>query len=325
MKREEKVTTDTDKCIHCGRCTENCLFLKKYQQDIGTVEKIPELAYHCFLCGRCTEVCPKGIDGREVLLNMRRQQVRENQGKMAEKGYGILLTEKQNYMFRNYRHPGKSALFPGCNFTGTYPETTKYLIRLLKEQADIGMIYDCCGKPVAEMGLEKQEEKMIDRLNMRLKQLGIEELIMVCPNCLDYLEGKLQVRMVSIYEKLVELGIGKPIQEDIQILRPCPDRYESRWLKWMEPYLKGAVAPIETVQCCGLGGCAGVKEPELARKMPAELRAYDHIYTYCGSCAGQLARNGCREVSHILPEILGVKEKPDVKKSLLNRIKMKFW
>ena len=51
-------------CIHCGACTGNCDFLRKYQMDIGNEEKVKELAYHCFLCGKCGSVCPAGIDGR---------------------------------------------------------------------------------------------------------------------------------------------------------------------------------------------------------------------------------------------------------------------
>lgn len=325
MKKEFDKSVDTDSCIHCGMCMKNCLFLDKYKIDIDDMKGFKELAYHCFLCGKCSEICPKGIDGREVILQMRREQTENNNGKLPVKGYNMLLGEKKNYLFRNYKQPGKSVLFPGCNFPSFYPKTTKRLVDLLKEKADIGVAFDCCGKPIAELGLYKQEELLLDNLNDRLKKNNIQEVIMVCPNCYDFLEGKLQVKVVSIYEKLQELGIGEVIKGDIQVFRPCPDRLEKRWISWMDSYLNDQVHVIEEAQCCGLGGCAGVKEPELAKRMPKALKNYEHIYTYCGSCAGHLRRNGCEKVSHILTEILGVHENPDTEKSLMNRMKTKFW
>jgi uncharacterized SAM-dependent methyltransferase len=48
------------------------------------------------------------------------------------------------------------------------------------------------------------------------------------------------------------------------------------------------------------------------------------IYTYCGSCVGNLTRNGCRQIRHVLPEILSTGEKPDTVKSLLNRKRTKY-
>ena len=124
MKKEEiNNFIDTNACIHCGMCTNNCLFLDKYKIDISDMERNKNLAYHCFLCGKCTEVCPKGIDGRETILQIRREQTEKNNGKLPVKGYNMVVGEKKNYLFRNYKQPGKSVLFPGCNFPSFYPKT----------------------------------------------------------------------------------------------------------------------------------------------------------------------------------------------------------
>ena len=48
-------------CTHCGVCTENCEFLKKYDLTIGDTEKLSKMAYHCFLCGKCPP--PDGNQG----------------------------------------------------------------------------------------------------------------------------------------------------------------------------------------------------------------------------------------------------------------------
>ena len=77
-------------------------------------------------------------------------------------------------------------------------------------------------------------------------------------------------------------------------------------------FLSGEPDVLEGVQCCGLGGCAGVKEPELAGKMPQGLEDSKSFFTYCASCSGSLTRKGYRNASHILPEILGRTERPDV-------------
>ena len=90
-----KSKNDVSECIHCHVCQKHCEFLKKYGIDIGDTEKLKELSYHCFLCGKCTEVCPIGIDGRDYILKLRRENVREAEGTFREKGYGMLLKEKK--------------------------------------------------------------------------------------------------------------------------------------------------------------------------------------------------------------------------------------
>ena len=92
-----KNNNTVEACTHCHVCQNQCEFLKKYGIDIGDTEKLKELSYHCFLCGKCTEVCPENIDGREYILNLRREKVEKSGGTLEEKGYGMLLKEKKEY------------------------------------------------------------------------------------------------------------------------------------------------------------------------------------------------------------------------------------
>lgn len=322
---------ESSECIHCGKCTRNCEFLKKYKLDIGDMKEHEELLYHCFLCGKCTEVCPIGIDGREVILNMRQKQVRENGGKIKEKGYDMLLKEKQDYIFANYKNQTKkSVLFPGCNFPSFYPKTTKAIMELFRKEAGIGVVFDCCGKPVAELGLEEKEEEIIDRMNRKMESAGIDELILLCPNCYHFLKPRLCIKVTSIYEKLHELGIGQKLEEKLYIFPPCPDREGKEILRDIQLFLTEETEIIESAQCCGLGGCAGGKEPELAANMvqnvvrKAEVSGHK-IHTYCASCSGNFARKGYPDTEHILLKILGISEKPDTKKYMINRAKTKYW
>ena len=76
-----------------------------------------------------------------------------------------------------------------------------------------------------------------------------------------------------------------------------------------------------------LGRLRRRKEPELAKGMACHVteEGYETVYTYCASCAGNLTRNGGQGVSHLLTEILDYHEQPDVAKSMINRMKTRFW
>lgn len=322
-------TFNVEDCIHCGRCTKNCLFLEKYKMDLQELQNRPELAYHCFLCGACKEVCPKQIDGREIVLQMRQEIVKHGGGKLPDNGYDGLILEKSPYKFANYRHANKKAvLFTGCNFPSFYPKTTDALVNTFKKYG-IGVVYDCCGKPIEELGLMEEAAGIIDRINEKLKTAGVEQVIMVCPNCYYFLKGRLDVEIISVYEKMEELGIGKCLEtERIPMYYPCPDRKEKNIAKDMAPFLKGEVVDaFAEVQCCGLGGCAAGREPDVAQAMTDLVKASSEkeLFTYCASCICSFRRHGYEDAKHILPILMGIEEKvPLGKTPILNRAKCKF-
>ena len=173
--------------------------------------------------------------------------------------------------------------------------------------------------------MEEEEVRIVGGIEERLKTAGVTEVITLCPNCYDYLKPRLEIKVVNIYEKMKNLEIGQKIAGGAKMFPPCPDRKNRDWLADIHFFLEKECEVIEKIQCCGLGGNAGTLEPELSKSFAAELKdSEDMIYTYCGSCAGNLTRNGCKKVSHVLPEILGTYEKPDTVKSLINRMKTKY-
>lgn len=131
----------------------------------------------------------------------------------------------------------KQHCFSGCNFPSFYPETTRYLGKLLAEKADAFSVFDCCGKPIAELGLEEKETVILERLNKKLLEAGVREVVMVCPNCYAFLKDKLSVPVISIYEKLQELGLGNRIMEEQNIFLPCPEREKRELLKQIRSFL----------------------------------------------------------------------------------------
>ena len=324
------VTKLTENCIHCGLCTRKCAFLQKYKLDLQSFGEHPELAYHCFLCGECTRAYPKKIDGREVALQLRRDSVEAGGGKIPEKGYGALIAEKKDYLFRNQKKAGKkSVLFPGCNFPSFFPETTEYLVKLLKDTADIGVLYDCCGKPVSELGLAREDQQGMDKLKQRIDALGIEEIVVLCPNCYHFLKPRLDIPVVSIYTKLQELGLGSKIREEkAYLFVPCPDKASLELEKSLLPFIDGEAEIIKGIQCCGLGGCAAGKEPEISASFASGLKEKNlpNVYAYCASCAGKLRRSGVENVHHVLVDILGTGEQSELSlKSVWNRAKHRFF
>lgn len=318
-----------ESCISCGICTRNCLFLEKYEINLKELKDRKDLAYHCFLCGKCDAVCPKGISGKEIALENRREAVRNRAGKLPDKSYDGLVLEKSPYKFANYRHADKkSVLFTGCNFPSFFPETTE---RLVEEFAkyDVGVIFDCCGKPIGELGLEREEGEIIERINTRLKNAGVTEVIMVCPNCFYYLKDRLDVRIVSVYRKMKEFGIGHAVKKTaFPIHFPCPDREMREIFEDMLPFLNGEIREaFPDVQCCGLGGCAAGKESDVAQALADRVKNSDEteLYTYCASCISSFRRRGYEEAYHLLPMMLDIDEKvPLGKTPILNRARFKF-
>lgn len=317
---------DTEKCIHCHKCRNNCSFLLKYGIDICDTEKLNELAFHCFLCGRCTAVCPVGIDGRALILEMRREHAASAGKSSIEKTYKGLISEKRDYRFRNWNHvTSGSIFFPGCNFPSMYPKTNAVLVKMFSEHG-IGTVYECCGKPVAELGFEKDEERIVSGIKKRLTDAGVTEIVTACPNCMEFFGDRLGVKVRSVFDKLNELGAGKRLSGNMEFYLPCPDRQGKKWIGEIKLFIDGNVTVNDSAQCCGLGGSAVKHEKEIAGTFVQELKGSTDkmLYTYCASCMGRFRRSGFRQIDHVLPLIMGTNEQPDTAKSYINRVLTRF-
>lgn len=324
VESEKKKATD---CIHCHKCTKSCELLSKYGIDIGDVEKLKEIAYHCFLCGKCTEVCPIGIDGREIILNLRRERAASDEKATIESQYKGLIREKKNYKFSNWKHASSgSVFFPGCNFPSMFPKTNAEIVKIFKEHG-IGTVYECCGKPIAELGFQNDEERIIRNIREKLAENNITEVITGCPNCRDFFGDRLGVKVTGIFSKFAELNVGNVIEGDYTFFIPCPDRKEMKWIDEIRPFIKGDIKYINGVLCCGLGGSAIMFEPEIADSFTEKLKEQSeqpNIVTYCASCTGRFKRSGFGSIDHIITKVVGTNETPDTMKSYLNRVMTKF-
>ncbi len=332
-------TRPVSDCVHCHICRRECAFLSKYEIDIGDTEKLRELAFHCFLCGKCTEVCPLHIDGRQVVLDLRAERVDSGEKAQIIKDYKGLVREKKDYVYRNWKHASEGCVFfPGCNFPSMYPKTTAAISRMLAEHG-IGTVYECCGKPIAELGLVEEEKQIIERIKSRLYDNKITEIVTGCPNCRAFFGDRLGVKVTGIFSKFTELGIGSRVDGDFLFYLPCPDRVEKKWIEEIRPFINGRIDFIEGVECCGLGGSAIKYESDIAESFADKLKdrcaaqpggncnpdsGNRSIVTYCASCTGRFKRSGFGEIDHILTKVSGTNEAPDTAKSYINRVLTRF-
>ena len=309
-------------CTSCGLCTSQCAFLNKYDMDFKDVQKLKSHAYECFLCGRCRAVCPEKVDGRQIMLDLRRNLRQEKPSSLWR--YANVIGEKRRYLFGNkVGQSQKSLIYWGCNFPSLYPKTTEKLMALMALKGTAS-IFDCCGKPIEELGLQVDANHIVEKLNERLQSMGTEELVFVCPNCDQHLRGKLSVRMVNVYDKLKEMGIEfSELEVGHPLFPPCPDRVNGQWFQSIAPYLPEATRIIKEPQCCGAGGCGGVGSPEIAKAFRTSITD-EALMVYCATCAGEFGRGKQTKPKHILSEILGVHEGPALGFPLGNRIKFKF-
>lgn len=299
-------------CAHCGNCTRTCAFLAGHSLDLAGFSRRPDLAFHCFLCGNCLAACPKNIDGRQVSLMLRSTLVASSAGRDALRPYKWILAEKRNYVFRNYRKATSGAVFfPGCNVAGYIPRTTRRMADFFRQRG-IGTVFDCCAKPVWELAGPDRAKRPLEKLKARLENAGVEEIITACPNCYHFLKEHIPIRVRDAFSALRALGHRAPALQEGPVYLPCPDRREQVFFRAAQELLTADLTVSQGAQCCGLGGGALARDPELVRKLRASIRNQRSggLYVYCASCAAALNSAECGGVSHLLTEAFGIDEKP---------------
>ena len=120
----------------------------------------------------------------------------------------LSLFEKGHYPFAAYpKSACSSVLFPGCSMMSQFPRTTDALVGLCRRMG-MGVAYDCCATAVASSGKTERADRILARIRDRLEGVGCTEVVLACPNCYAHMAGKLGIRCVSIYEKLLQWQEG---------------------------------------------------------------------------------------------------------------------
>lgn len=239
-------------------------------------------------------------------------------------GKRLSAWEKHRFPWRKDRLvKDRPAFFPGCNLINFLPETGRSVVRVFEAAGD-GWIYDCCGKPLQGMGMKAEASAVLTRVDRRLSQAGVSELVVACPNCLPVFEAGLSLPVSDIYTYLKRRGIPcRTAPGERQVFPPCPDRREGRIRRAAEAWTQLALTPSRGLPCCGLG-ISDAAAAEAARQKAATGAA--GLSPYCASCCGHLHRSGAKLAPHLLTEGLGLGETPALGMRLaLNRMKPLGW
>ncbi|WP_394011392.1 heterodisulfide reductase-related iron-sulfur binding cluster [Anaerococcus cruorum] len=299
-----------DNCIKCGLCTDNCPFLSKYSINLLDYTNREDLAYSCFLCNKCSDVCPKNLNGKYISLTFRKNNPK----------YKLVKLNKESYPFRNLPKKtglSKDLLFLGCNFPAFYPETSKSLINLFKENGFTFSI-DCCKNPVASTGFK---EDPIQSLEDQIKNLKIDRIVTACPNCYHHMAKKYDAEVISIFKWLEEYDYIKDINQDCDVFFPCSDRYNREIFEVIKRHAPNWNDKFTSTNCCGAGGLASKKEKEIADDMTSSIKN-EEVYTYCATCSMRFSKYN--KVHHFASVFLGIDE--EVKTDYFkNALKAKFY
>jgi len=81
LKQLEESVGSFRRCIRCGACTATCSAAQFTDFNIrkihttfhaGIYNELAETLTLCMLCGKCTLVCPRGVNLRSLVINIRK-------------------------------------------------------------------------------------------------------------------------------------------------------------------------------------------------------------------------------------------------------------
>ena len=329
----KKVELILKECNGCGRCKDNCEMLSTFNINPKKLIKIakkinpdPIIPYSCNMCGTCTHVCPNKIRLQDVFFEMRKELIKNNNGKSPIKGHKAIALH-QSLSFSKIFNTAvsdeiagftKAVFIPGCSLASYSPKLVgKTLAYLQQKLPGTGAILKCCGNPTLSLGLEEKFNKRYSQLEKEIENLGAEVIITACQNCfttISKFSPKLKVK--SLWTVIANLGLtsemknkGKLSDITFSIHDSCSTRYNSEIqdsVRWIinELGYKVNESPLsrENTVCCGYGGMIVPANPKLSLKvMKKSSQRYDedYIITYCASCREAQIKGG-KKALHIL-------------------------
>jgi Fe-S oxidoreductase len=308
-----------------------------------------ETIYSCNVCGLCATLCPVGLDTGELMLAARREAVREGLAPLPEHRQvqrelraGLSNTFSLAAAAPGRRH-ARRLFFTGCELPATSPKQTRLLYEhLLRQDPRIGVLMYCCGVPAEILGLEAEAARAQEQIAGAINELGVEELIVACPQCQEILTERFpQTRVSSVWEVLAETW--DPIQryDDLQfaVHDPCRSRHNPEVHSAIRTLVRTSGAEVvetdyshERTRCCGAGGKIDNVDPELFSRIAARASGQTGLpmVTYCIGCRSAL-RDAGRETIHLLDLLMtpdsvdrALDPEPGIVSRLANRLRSKW-
>ncbi|MCC8106210.1 MAG: (Fe-S)-binding protein [Clostridiales bacterium] len=211
---------------------------------------------------------------------------------------------------------------PGCSLSSYQPEYVGKITAYLNERLpDFSAILKCCGKPTKDIGEYEHFKERFGGLVADAEELGIEKMILACPNCKATFDSESEIPTVSLWEVLAELGLPDELKKkaaDSDMIFTIHDSCSARYDKGAQDGVRRILSELgyqvveseesrEHTRCCGFGGMVASANPGIARKV-AERRVRSlHGYptvVYCSSCRSMMLQAGVK-AWHILDLIYG--------------------
>lgn len=335
-----------ENCIECGLCLEGCLIMSELEEmpaQLALREISAEEAYSCCLCGLCEAVCPEGLQPIALFRNGRCQAVQT--GAIDVREFSYLMPDRPNGQsaYRAYQNItyddllavneiATTAFFPGCTMLTYAPELLRTTMDALTETCGpLQLLTECCGHPLRQMGLNRRATNYEQMVCRKMKERGVKDLIIACPNCYYTLRALLAdsgIRLHTIFDRL-PAGVPAGSTTTCIIHDVCPDRFDGIFKEQMSTALKQAGYTIKepsnsgnASRCCGSGGQVSHHRPDFREKLLAERLATaeaaggDLLVCPCMSCVLNLSEKSAElPVYHGLNLLLNEKsDYSDVKK-----------
>lgn len=318
----KELVLQSEKCIDCKLCREECAFLQKYGSPKHIADtydpaspKDQMMAFECSLCGLCAAVCPVKIDPSAMFLEMRRQAAALGTQDLSD--YGAILNYEKRGTSRRYSYYAlpegcDTILFPGCTLPGTLPDKVKALYdHLLKTLPGLGIVLDCCTKPSHDLGREQHFQAMFGEMKDYLLRHGVKNILVACPNCFKIFKqygGNLQVKTVYEHLAATTLPATATLSGTVTIHDPCATRNEKRIHTDIRRIAAQKSLTVREMKhhgtktlCCGEGGAVGCVQPGFSKGWGTRRKEEAggvRILTYCAGCTHFLG--SLNPTSHIL-------------------------
>ncbi|SDX74019.1 (Fe-S)-binding protein [Tepidimicrobium xylanilyticum] len=325
-----KYIIEEQKCIGCNACMKGCPMLGKFcdspkillRELLETGAFDYRLPYSCMLCGYCTEVCPKGVDLKELFLELRRDAVNETKGNLPKELRASAVDMHQRFSFSaiftsNIENLQSDVVFfPGCALMSHSPKIVYATYKYLRGKiSGMGIYNKCCGKPTRFMGKEDKFQEYFSLVENEFKNKKVKRVITGCQNCfMTISENSNTVETISLWEVLADVGIPEDRRNlgliyNFTIHDPCPTRGEEKIHESIRKIIKEFGLNVKEMKfnrrktlCCGSGGMVGLTQPNIAREHTnrrANEADTDYIITYCQECVESMRRGG-KNSYHIL-------------------------
>jgi Fe-S oxidoreductase len=317
----DTVTDFINECSSCTQCGTVCPFLEEYGSPEDIIANRPQLAFLCTNCTGCDKRCPLELSPSEALFATKQKLIAEQRvpvkAAKAIKGAASFADRSHKAPFLRY-DSARVGFWPGCSLAGTSPEATQATRELLGSilGEEVGLVLDCCYDPLYQMGDTGPVEEACGRIAERLREAGIEQLIVGCVNCRKVFARYMdQVDVSHVIEVLPEDILKSVPEEDLYLHHPCPVYYVEGIGEKIASIL--GYSMIEAVDeqkipaCCGYGGSLNTQDEELSIKFTERvtMAAYGaSIVTSCMGCNNMFNKKGT-PTYHILELITGVEPK----------------